>query len=81
MPNVITVATGVPPHTKIIKDLNEFATKLHYLSSKLDNIYVGLNRVVSGAIEDNMASNQYLFADTLGRRIYEFQIHGNILLT
>ena len=44
--NVMTVATGIPPHTKIIKDLNEFATKLHYISSKVGNIYVYFKKVV-----------------------------------
>ena len=53
--NVMTAATGIPPPTEIIKDLNEFATKLHDLSSKVDNIYVCLNEVVSDEIEKKMA--------------------------
>ena len=46
MPNVMTFATGIPSHTKIIKDLNEFATKLHDMSSKVYNLYVGLYKAV-----------------------------------
>ena len=53
--NVMTVATGILSHTKIIKYLNEFATKLNHISSKVDNLYVCLKKVVSYAIEDNMA--------------------------
>ena len=49
-PNVITVVTGIPPHTQTIKVLNYFATKLYGLSLKVDNIYVGLNNIISGAI-------------------------------
>ena len=50
------VATGISPHTKIIKYLIEFATKLHDMSSKADNIHICLKKVVSGAIEEKMAS-------------------------
>ena len=50
-PNMITVATGIPPHTKIKNDLNDFATKLHDLSLKVDNNYVGLKKVVTDDIE------------------------------
>ena len=71
-PNVINVSTGIPPHTKIIKYLNTFATKLHDLSSKVDNIYVGLQDVVSDVIEENMASNGKVSTDSLGRRMDEF---------
>ena len=42
----MTVSTGITPHTKIIEDLNEFATKLHYISSKVGNIYVYFKKVV-----------------------------------
>ena len=51
----MTVPTGIPSHKKIIKDLNEFSTKLHDISLNIDNIYVGLNKVVSDTIGDNMA--------------------------
>ena len=68
----MTAATGIPPPTEIIKDLNEFATKLHDLSSKVDNIYVGLMNVVTDEVEDNMESNGHLSADALGRRMDEF---------
>ena len=71
-PNMMTVATGIPPHTNIIKELNCFATKLHDLSSKVNNIYVGLRKVIIDAIEYNMASNRYLYIDALGRRMDEF---------
>ena len=52
----MTLATGIQSHTKIIKYLNEFATKLHDLSSKVDNIHACLKKVVSGVIEEKMAS-------------------------
>ena len=51
IPNVMTGAIGIPPQTKIIKYLNEFATKLNDLSSKVENLYVGLKKAVSDAIE------------------------------
>ena len=50
-----TVDTGIPPHTKVIKYLNKFATKLDDLSSKVDNFHVCLNKVVSGAIEETIS--------------------------
>ena len=71
-PNVTTVATGITPHTKIIKDLNEFATKLHDFSSKVDDIYVGSKKVVSDAIEEKMASNEPLYADALDSSMDKF---------
>ena len=52
---------------KIIKGLNEFATKLHDMSSKVKNIYVCLNKVVLDAIEERMASNGHLSVDALVR--------------
>ena len=70
--NVMTVATGILPHTKIIKYLNDFSTKLHDLLSKLENIYVCLKKVVSYSIEEKMASNGNLSDDALGRRIHKF---------
>ena len=51
-PNMMTVATGITPHRKIIKDLNCFVTKLHYLSSKVENIYAYLKRVLLDEIEE-----------------------------
>ena len=57
---------------KIIKYLNEFATKLHDMSSKVYNFYVCLNKVVSDTIEDNMESNGQLSADALSRRMDKF---------
>ena len=53
-PNMITVSTGIPPNTKIIKYFNDFATNLHDISLKVDNLYVGLKKVVTDVIEDNM---------------------------
>ena len=44
MPNVMTFSTDIPPHTKILKDVNEFETKLHDMSSKVYYIYVGLKK-------------------------------------
>ena len=79
-PNVTTVATGITPHTKIIKDLNEFATKLHDFSSKVDDIYVGSKKVVSDAIEEKMASNGHLSDDALCRRMDEFHNSWEISL-
>ena len=71
--NVMDVATGITtPYTKIIKDLNQFSTQLHYLSLKVDNIYVCLKKVVSDLIEDKMLSNGHLSADALASRMYEF---------
>ena len=37
-------------HRKIIKKINEFAKKLHDISSKVENIYVGLKNFVSDEI-------------------------------
>ena len=71
-PNTMTVATGIPPHTKIIRYLNDFATKLHNLSSKVYNLYVNLRKVVTYAIEENMASNGNLSNDELGRGLDKF---------
>ena len=53
-PNVMTVATSIPPNTEIIKYLNGFATKLHDISSKVDNLYVGLKKFLIYVIEENM---------------------------
>ena len=50
----MTVATSITTHTKIIKDVNQFATNLHNISLKVDNLYVGLKKVVTDVIEDNM---------------------------
>ena len=72
MPNVMNVATGIPPHKKIIKYLNEFSTKSHDMSLEAGNLYVGLKKVVSDAIENNMASNGNLSDDALGRRMDKF---------
>ena len=47
----MTFAACIPPHTNIIKYLNDFETKLHYMSSKVDNIYVCLKKVVSNETE------------------------------
>ena len=66
--NVITVATGITPHTKIVKYLNKFVTKLHDLSQKLENIYVCLKKFVSDAIEENMVPNGHLSVDALGKK-------------
>ena len=49
--NTKTVVTNFPPHTKIIRDLNKFVTKLNDLSSKVYNLHVCLNKFVSGANE------------------------------
>ena len=54
-PNVMTIATGIPPHTIFIKDLNYFESKLHDLSLKVDNLCICLNNVLSDAIEKKMA--------------------------
>ena len=51
----MTIATGIPPHTRFIKDLNYFESKLHDLSLKVDNLYLGLNNIKSDIIEDKMA--------------------------
>ena len=72
MPNVMTVATGIPSHTQIIKYLKDFKTKLHDILLKVYNIYVGLKKVVTDAIEEKMVSNGYLSTDSLGRRMDEF---------
>ena len=66
---MITVATGITPHTKIVKYLNESEKKLHDLSSKVENIYVCLKKFVSDAIEENMVPNGHLSVDALGRRM------------
>ena len=50
-PNVMTVSTGITPQTKTIKELNGFSKKLHDMSSKADNIYVGLKKFVTYVIE------------------------------
>ena len=71
-PNVMTIATGIPPHTRFIKDLNYFESKLHDLSLKVDNLYVGLKNTESDIIEDKMALNDHLSADALDRRMGEF---------
>ena len=42
------------------------------MSSKVDNIYVGLKKVVSDAIEESVAKNGNLYDDEFGRRIDEF---------
>ena len=52
--------TGILPHTKIIKDLNEVLAKLHDLLLKVDNFYVGLKKVVLNVIEEKMLSNGHL---------------------
>ena len=80
MPNVMTFATGIPSHTKIIKDLNDSLKKLHNMSSKVDNLYVGLKKVVTDRIEEKMASNGHLSADALGRRMDEFHNSWEISL-
>ena len=40
---------------------------------KVENLYFGLKKVVSGAIKEKMASNEHLSSDALGRRMDEFQ--------
>ena len=39
---------------------------------KVDNIYFDLKKVVSDSIEENIASNGYLYSDVLGSRMDEF---------
>ena len=41
---------------KFRKDINEFVTMLHDIPSKVENIHVCLNILVSGAIEDKVES-------------------------
>ena len=50
------------------------------MSSKVDNLYVGLKKVVTDRIEEKMASNGHLSADALGRRMDEFHNSWEISL-
>ena len=50
----MTVATGIPPNTKIVKYFNDFATNLHDILLKLDNLYVNLKKFVTDVIEENI---------------------------
>ena len=59
-PNVMTIATGIPPHIKLIQDFNYFASKLHDLLSNLEILYVGLNNIESDVIEEKMSRNASL---------------------
>ena len=42
--SLMTVATVIQTHTKIIKDLTEFEKKLHDMSSKVEKLHVCLNK-------------------------------------
>ena len=80
---MMNVATGILPHTKIIKDFNEFATKLHNLSLKVYNLHVCLQKSVSGTIEDNMAPVEAAEknSDTVPRKLvlyYVYMYYGKL---
>ena len=79
----MTVATGITSHTKTIKDLNAFPTKLHDLSSKVYNLHVCLQKSVSGTIEDNMAPVEAAEknSDTVPRKLvlyYVYMYYGKL---